>query len=104
MLSRGVGGLHGIPGLNGGFVASTTDVACINEVVTVSDEVAASTARMIARSSGLLVGISSGAAAAACRDLARGPVYAGRTVVTIFPDTGERYLSIWQEEGGGRAP
>jgi cysteine synthase len=96
VLSEGWGGLHRIPGLNGGFVAPTTDTEVIDEVLTVSDDDAFSTARMLARSAGLLVGVSSGAAAHACSVLAARPEYAGKTIVTIFPDTGERYLSWLQ--------
>ncbi|HEX6472294.1 MAG TPA: cysteine synthase A [Streptosporangiaceae bacterium] len=93
VLSQGTGGLHRIPGLNGGFLAPTTDVAVIDDVLTVSDEDAFATSRLLARTAGLLVGVSSGAAAHACRLLAARPEYAGKTLVTIFPDTGERYLS-----------
>jgi cysteine synthase A len=93
LLSKGFGGLHDIPGLNGGFLTSTTDVDCVDEVLTVSDDEARSTARLLARTAGLLVGISSGAAAHACRTLATRPEHAGKTIVTVFPDSGERYLS-----------
>jgi cysteine synthase A len=96
VLSQGWGGLHRIPGLNGGFVAGTTDVSLIDEVLTVSDDEAFDTARLLARTAGLLVGVSSGAAAHACRVLAARPEYAGATLVTVFPDTGERYLSWLQ--------
>jgi cysteine synthase len=108
VLSEGWGGLHRIPGLNGGFVADTTDVSLIDEVLTVSDAEAFDTARLLARTAGLLVGVSSGAAAHACRLLAARPEYAGRTLVTVFPDTGERYLSWLQaaadSEVGAPAP
>ncbi|MTD57879.1 PLP-dependent cysteine synthase family protein [Amycolatopsis pithecellobii] len=93
LLSQGVGGLHCIPGLNGGFLTSTTDVGCIDEVLTVSDDEAQTAALLLARTAGLLVGISSGAAAHACRTLATRTEHAGKTIVTVFPDTGERYLS-----------
>ncbi|MHC5907214.1 cysteine synthase A [Streptomyces sp. S6] len=96
VLSQGWGGPHRIPGLNGGFVASTTDPEVIDEVLTVSDDDAFAGARRLARTAGLLVGVSSGAAAHACRTLVARPEYAGRTVVTLFPDTGERYLSWLQ--------
>lgn len=96
LLSQGWGGIHRIPGLNGGFVAATTDVNVIDDVVTVSDEDAFATARALARTAGLLVGVSSGAAAHACRVLASRPEYAGKRIVTVFPDTGERYLSWLQ--------
>ncbi|MGM9384515.1 cysteine synthase A [Streptomyces antibioticus] len=96
VLSEGWGGLHRIPGLNGGFVADTTDTELIDEVLTVSDEAAFDTARLLARNEGLLVGVSSGAAAHAARVLAARPEHVGQTLVTVFPDTGERYLS-WLE-------
>lgn len=97
VLSGGPGGLHAIPGLNGGFVAPTTDVSCIDEIVVVSDDDAASTSRLLARSAGLLVGISSGAAAHACRQVAE-RLHPGATVVVVLPDTGERYLSVGDED------
>jgi cysteine synthase len=97
VLSGGAGGLHAIPGLNGGFVAATTDVSCIDEVVVVSDADAASTARLLARSAGLLVGISSGAAAHACVQVAQ-RLRPGATVVAVLPDGGERYLSVGPED------
>jgi cysteine synthase A len=96
VLSQGWGGLHRIPGLNGGFVAPTTDPSVIDAVVTVSDADAFAAARGLARTHGLLVGVSSGAAAHACAQLAELPEYAGKHLVTIFPDTGERYLSWLQ--------
>jgi cysteine synthase A len=96
VISKGFGGLHRIPGLNGGFIAPTTDLEVIDEVLTVSNEDAFTTAQLLARTAGLLVGVSSGAAAHACRVLASRPEYAGKTIVTVFPDTGERYLS-WLE-------
>jgi cysteine synthase A len=97
VLSGGRGGLHGIPGLNGGFIAPTTDVSLIDEVIVVSDQDAAHTAAQLARQQGLLVGISSGAAAHGCRLLSH-RLPAGATVVTILPDTGERYLSLREDE------
>jgi cysteine synthase len=97
VLSGGPGGLHAIPGLNGGFVAPTTDVSCIDEVVVVSDADAASTASLLARSCGLLVGISSGAAAHGCLQVAQ-RLRPGATVVAILPDGGERYLSMSHAE------
>ncbi|WP_433241325.1 cysteine synthase A [Streptosporangium sp. CA-135522] len=95
VLSGGERGPHRIPGLGGGFVNPVTDVSCIDEVITVSDEDAIETARELARSTGLLAGISSGAAAHAARVVASRDRWAGATVVTILPDSGERYLSIW---------
>lgn len=98
VLSQGTGGQHRIPGLNGGFVAATTDVELIDSVVTVSDEDAMTAARTLARRQGVFVGVSSGAVAHACSRLAAHPDYIGATIVTLLPDTGERYLSLWDEE------
>jgi cysteine synthase A len=95
LLSQGFAGTHAIPGLNGGFVADTTDVDLIDEVLTVTDSEALSTAQWLAKRVGLLVGISSGAATHAALRIARRPENAGRTIATILPDTGERYLSVW---------
>jgi cysteine synthase A len=97
VLSGGRGGMHGIPGFNGGFIAATTDLSLIDEIVTVSDDDAMATARRLARETGLFVGISSGAAVHVSADIARRPASAGATIATILPDSGERYLSVWQE-------
>ncbi|MFE2209034.1 MULTISPECIES: PLP-dependent cysteine synthase family protein [Streptomyces] len=97
VLSRGHAGNHRIPGLNGGFVSPTTDVSLIDRVLTCSDEDASRTARELTRNQGLFAGLSSGAAVHGAALLAREPAYAGRTIVTILPDTGERYVSIWNE-------
>ena len=97
VLTEGWGGGHRIPGLNGGFVAATTDVDLIDEVLTVTDDEAYAAARDLARTAGLLVGVSSGAAAHACGVLATRPDLAGKTIVAVVPDTGERYLS-WLEK------
>ncbi|TBO61608.1 cysteine synthase family protein [Streptomyces kasugaensis] len=101
VLSRGYGGLHRIPGLNGGFVAATTDRTLIDHVFTCSDEDAVRAAKSLAARQGLFVGVSSGAAVHGAARLARLPQYAGRTIVTVLPDTGERYVSLWNE---GAAP
>ena len=95
LLSGGVAGSHAIPGLNGGFIAPTTDLSLIDEVITVADADAAAGAHWLARRAGVLAGISSGAAVHAAKTLARRPDHRGRTVVVVLPDTGERYLSIW---------
>ncbi|WP_322502105.1 cysteine synthase family protein [Streptomyces rochei] len=97
LLSGGEPGPHRIPGLNGGFISPVTDTALIDEVVAVDDADAAAAIRDIAARSGLLVGVSSGAAAHACAVLARRHDLAGATVVAVFPDTGERYLSWWPD-------
>ncbi|MFJ5711743.1 PLP-dependent cysteine synthase family protein [Streptomyces sp. NPDC093105] len=97
VLSRGYAGTHRIPGLNGGFVSPTTDVTLIDRVLTCSDDEAMDTARALTREQALFAGLSSGAAVHGALRLARDPAYAGRTIVTILPDTGERYVSIWNE-------
>jgi cysteine synthase A len=97
LLSGGEPGPHRIPGLNGGFTSPVTDVEVIDEVIVVADEDAAAATRAIAAATGLLVGVSSGAAAHGCVELARRHDLSGATVVTVFPDTGERYLSWWPE-------
>ncbi|MFF9504593.1 PLP-dependent cysteine synthase family protein [Streptomyces sp. NPDC014656] len=97
VLSQGYAGTHRIPGLNGGFVSPTTDVTLIDRVLTCSDDEALDTARALTREQALFAGLSSGAAVHGAFRLARDPAYAGRTIVTILPDTGERYVSIWNE-------
>ncbi|MFF9221508.1 PLP-dependent cysteine synthase family protein [Streptomyces viridosporus] len=97
VLSRGYAGTHRIPGLNGGFISPTTDVSLIDRVLTCSDEAALATARALTREQALFAGLSSGAAAYGATLLARDPAYTGRTIVTVLPDTGERYVSIWNE-------
>ncbi|KUN10480.1 cysteine synthase [Streptomyces yokosukanensis] len=98
LLSGGEPGPHRIPGLNGGFISPVTDLGLIDEVIAVDDADAAATTRAIAARTGLLVGISSGAAVYGCVELARRHDLAGATVATVLPDTGERYLSWWPEE------
>ena len=93
VLSTGVAGKHRIQGIGAGFVPETYDAGVVDEVVTVGDDEAAAHARLLARQEGLLVGISSGAAYAAALRLARRAEHAGKTIVALLPDTGERYLS-----------
>jgi cysteine synthase len=104
LLSKGYAGTHAIPGLNGGFVAETTDVDLIDEVLTVSDDEALFTAKWLARRVGVLAGISSGAAVHAAIGVARRTSSAGKTIAVILPDTGERYLSVWAIPAHGSAP
>ena len=92
VLSRGVGGKHKIQGIGAGFVPATYDATVVDEVLPVSDEDAVRGGRMLS-ARGLLVGISSGAAFWAALTLARKPENAGKTIVALLPDTGERYLS-----------
>ena len=93
VLSTGVAGKHKIQGIGAGFVPQTYNAEVVDEVLTISDEQAFDGARALARTRGLLVGISSGAAFSAALHLARNPENAGKLIVALLPDTGERYLS-----------
>lgn len=93
VLSTGVAGKHGIQGIGAGFVPDTYDAAVVDEVLTVEDKEAVGASRLLASRLGLLVGISSGASFAAALRLARLPENAGKRIVALLPDTGERYLS-----------
>ena len=93
VLSQGRSGPHGIQGIGAGFVPAVLDTTLYNEVMTVTDEDALAAGRMIAQTEGVLVGISSGAAVWAAMELAKREENRGKTIVTILPDTGERYLS-----------
>ena len=93
VLSKGVSGPHKIQGIGAGFVPATTDVSVFDEIMTVENEDAFETARMIGRKEGFLVGISSGAATWAAIQIARREENKGKNIVVILPDTGERYLS-----------
>lgn len=93
VLTTGVPGKHKIQGIGAGFVPSTYNPEAVDEVMTVTDDDAFAGARMLARTKGLLVGISSGAAFSVALALARKDENAGKLIVALLPDTGERYLS-----------
>lgn len=93
VLTTGVPGKHKIQGIGAGFVPSTYNPDAVDEVMTVTDDDAFAGARKLARTKGLLVGISSGAAFSAALALARKDENAGKLIVALLPDTGERYLS-----------
>ena len=93
VLSTGVGGPHKIQGIGAGFVPKVLDTQVYDEIIAVANEDAFATGKKIGRAEGVLVGISSGAAAWAAIQLARRPENAGKTIVVLLPDTGDRYLS-----------
>jgi len=93
VLSKGVAGTHKIQGIGAGFVPDTLNTSIYDEIIAVENEDAFATGRAIARNEGVLVGISSGAAAWAAVELAKRPENKGKTIVVLLPDTGERYLS-----------
>ncbi len=93
VLSTGVAGAHKIQGIGAGFVPEVLDTAVYDEIIAVADEDSFRLGRELGRSEGVLVGISSGAALWAAIELAKRPENAGKTIVALLPDTGDRYLS-----------
>ena len=93
VLSTGMAGKHKIQGIGAGFVPKTYNSSVVDRILPIADDTAIAAARMLAQNEGLLVGISSGAAYAGALALAREDAYAGKTIVAVLPDTGERYLS-----------
>ena len=93
VLSTGVAGAHKIQGIGAGFVPDVLDTAIYDEIIPVANEDAFSTGKLIGKSEGVLVGISSGAAVWAAIELAKRPENAGKNIVVLLPDTGDRYLS-----------
>ena len=93
LLSKGYAGAHGLQGIGANFIPETLDRGIYDEVITVSDEQAYDAGRTLAAREGILAGITSGAALHAAIELAKRPENAGKCIVALMPDTGERYLS-----------
>ena len=104
VLSKGVGGSHKIQGIGAGFVPDVLDTKIYDEVIAVENDDAFVTGKRVGREEGVLVGISSGAALWAALEVAKRPESKGKTIVALFPDTGDRYLSTplfseWKQSG-----
>lgn len=93
LLTRGYAGQHPLQGIGANFIPEVLDLSVVDEVLTVTGEDAFRTARLLARTEGVLAGITSGAVLFSAMELAKRPEYAGKTIVALLPDSGERYLS-----------
>ncbi len=93
LLSEGRAGSHGLQGIGANFVPNTLDKSVLDEIITVTEDDAYASARLMAKHEGILVGISSGAALHAATEVAKRPNMQGKTIVVLLPDTGERYMS-----------
>ena len=96
VLSGGKPGFHRIQGIGAGFIPQVLETSLLDEVIAVDDEDAFKTAKELARREGILAGISSGAALWAACEIAKRSQNRDKLIVVIFPDTAERYLSVWE--------
>ena len=101
VLSKGYSGVHKIQGIGAGFVPKILDRRLLDEILTVGDDEAIKRAKQLAKIEGIYAGISSGAAVQAALTVGARPENAGKTIVVILPDSGDRYLSVYQEEDNG---
>ena len=92
-ITKGIAGSHGLQGIGAGFIPEALDTSVYDEIITVNEDEAYREGRALARTEGILVGISSGAALAAAKKLAQPPQNKGKKIVVLLPDTGERYLT-----------
>lgn len=99
LLTKGVAGPHGLQGIGANFVPSILDTTIYDEVLTVADQEAYEMGRALAQTEGVLAGISAGAAVFAAAEMAKRPENAGKTIVVLLPDTGDRYLSTPMFQG-----
>ncbi len=102
LITKGVAGKHGIQGIGANFIPKNLDMSVIDEIVTVKTEDCFEACQSIARTEGILVGISSGAAVCAAKQLAQRPENKGKSIVALLPDSGERYMSVGLFEGRGK--
>ena len=93
LLSKGLAGSHGLQGIGANFIPAVLDTQLYDEIFPVTEEEAYRAGRLLGKKEGILVGISSGAALHAAMEIAKRPAYAGKSIVVLLPDTGDRYLS-----------